>query len=675
MSILFPKVDGLLHGGDYNPEQWLDREDILKEDIRMMKKAHINTVTLGVFSWSVYEPAEGEFHFEWLEKIMDSLYENGIYTVLATPTGARPAWLDARYPEAMRVTRDGVRNRHGLRHNHCMSSEKFREKAEIIIRELAGRLGGHPGLILWHISNELGGECCCPSCQERFREYLRKKFDGDIEKLNHAWWTTFWSHRFSDFDEIEAPMTNGEGSIGGLNLEWKRFNTWNMTDYMKFEIGLLKEITPDIPVTTNFMKTYPYLDYRVMAEELDIISWDSYPRFHNDYEELSDTFAENAFDHALMRSMSGDKPFMLMESAPGLVNWHPFNKLKRPGIHSLAGIQAVSCGSDTVQYFQWRKGRGSYEQYHGAVVDHLGRDDTRIFREVEKMGEELLAMKAAAGSRVKAEAALLFDWENRWALDDMAGASQEKKQYEKTCLLQYKSFLRMGVEMDIVSMNDDLSSYKVVAAPMLYLLKNGAAENLRSYVENGGRLIATYLTGYVDENTLCYLGGFPGDGLTELFGLYSEELDTLYPSDKNEAVFTDGTICSIRDFAEILKVKDADIVASYGMDFYAGTPAVTRKRSGMGEAWYIGARLDQAGMEKIYRICLKEAGAAVMELPEGVEYRVRSDGEHEYAFYLNETDHEAALPDASGVDLLTGKRAEGLTLRAYEAAVLESDAL
>jgi len=263
----------------------------------------------------------------------------------------------------------------------------------------------------------------------------------------------------------------------------------------------------------------------------------------------------------------------------------------------------VSCGSDTVQYFQWRKGRGSYEQYHGAVVDHLGRDDTRIFREVEKMGEELLAMKAAAGSRVKAEAALLFDWENRWALDDMAGASQEKKQYEKTCLLQYKSFLRMGVEMDIVSMNDDLSSYKVVAAPMLYLLKNGAAENLRSYVENGGRLIATYLTGYVDENTLCYLGGFPGDGLTELFGLYSEELDTLYPSDKNEAVFTDGTICSIRDFAEILKVKDADIVASYGMDFYAGTPAVTRKRSGMGEAWYIGARLDQAGMEKIYRIC------------------------------------------------------------------------
>lgn len=672
-KILFPQVGELLHGGDYNPEQWLDREDILEEDIRMMKKAHINVVTLGVFAWSVYEPREGEFHFEWLEKIMDRLYENGIYTILATPTGARPTWLDEKYPEAMRVTRDGVRNRHGLRHNHCMSSEAFREKVRIIDTELAKRFGKHPGLLLWHISNELGGECYCPACQRRFRDYLRERFDNDIEKLNHAWWTAFWSHRFQNFDQIEAPMANGEGSIGGLNLEWKRFNTWNMTDYMKYEISILRELTPDIPVTTNFMKLYGALDYREMAKELDIISWDSYPRFHNDYESFADTMAENAFDHAVMRSLAGGKPFMLMESAPGLVNWHPFNKLKRPGVHCLAGIQAISSGSDTVQYFQIRKGRGSYEQYHGAVIDHLGRDDTRVFLETEEMGEELLALKEVAGTRVKAQAALLFDWDNRWAIADMAGLSQEKKQYERTCLLQYKSFLKMGVEMDIVSMKDDLSQYKIVAAPMLYLLQPKAAENLKSYVEGGGCLIATYLTGYVDEHTLCYLGGFPGDGLKDLFGVYSEEIDTLYPSDKNEVRFTDGTVSEVRDFADILKVtgEDVKVAASYTKDFYAGTPAITCRKSGAGKAWYVGARITQEGMEKIYAACMKETGIEAKELPDGIEYRVRTDGRNCYEFYLNGTEEEVTLKNLSGRDLLTGMTVENeWKLAPYGAAVL-----
>ncbi|MDY3918493.1 MAG: beta-galactosidase [Candidatus Limivivens sp.] len=670
---LFPGVGGLLHGGDYNPEQWLDRPDILEEDLRMMKKAHINTVTLGVFSWSVYEPVEGEFHFDWLEQIMDRLYENGIYTILATPTGARPAWLDEAYPDAMRVARDGVRNHHGLRHNHCMSSEHFRQKAERIDRKLAERFGRHPGLILWHVSNELGGECYCPACQERFRNYLRRKFDNDIEKLNQEWWTTFWSHRFTSFDQIEAPLSNGEGSIGGLNLEWKRFNTWNMTDYLKFEIGILKELTPDIPVTTNFMKLYPGLDYREMARELDVISWDSYPRFHNDYENLWDTFSESAFDHAVMRSLAGGKPFMLMESAPGLVNWHPFNKLKRPGIHSLAGLQALSCGSDTVQYFQWRKGRGSYEQYHGAVVDHLGRDDTRIFREVTRMGEELEQLGEVAGTRTETRAAILMDWDNRWAIQGMAGLSEEKKQYEKTCLQQYRIFRKLGIEADVVSMCDDLSAYAVVAAPMLYLLKEGAAENLKRYVRGGGQLVATYLTGYVNENTLCFLGGFPGDSLTELFGLYSEEIDTLYPSDRNRAVFADGETFEIHDFAEILKVRDAEVLASYGDDFYAGTPAVTCRQEGKGRAWYVGARISREGMEKIFRACLKEAGVQTRELPEGIEYRVRQGGGKRYAFYLNETDRRVELPEVTGFELLRRQETAGLVLEPFGAAVLRNE--
>ena len=388
-KILFPQIGGIMHGGDYNPEQWLDRPDILEEDIRMMKKAGMNCATLGVFSWSTYEPREGEFHFAWLHDIMDKLYANGIYTILATPSGARPAWLDETYPECRRVDSYGVREHHGVRHNHCMSAPVYRKKVSVIVNKLVDEFGNHPGLLMWHISNEFGGECYCPHCVKRFQDYLAEKFDHDIEKLNKAWWTTFWSHTYNDFSQIEPPYRTGEFSIMGLNLEWKRFTTWNMTDYMKAEIAILKERTPQIPVTTNFMKEYDGLDYHKMQQPLDVVSWDSYPRFHNDEESLSDTMTENAFDHAMIRCLKKEQPFMLMESAPGLVNWHPFNKMKRPGVHRLASLQAVALGSDTVQYFQWRKGRGSFEQYHGAVVDHLGTDDTRVFREVADLGEEL----------------------------------------------------------------------------------------------------------------------------------------------------------------------------------------------------------------------------------------------------------------------------------------------
>lgn len=592
-QILFPQIEGIMHGGDYNPEQWLDRPDILEEDIRLMKQANMNAATLGVFSWSTYEPVEGEYHFEWLQNIMSRLYENGIYTVLATPSGAKPAWLDEAYPEAMRVDDYGVRAHHGVRHNHCMSSPIYREKVSGIIRKLYEAVGDHPGLIMWHVSNEFGGECFCPLCVNRFRQYLKEKFEGNIERLNKAWWTTFWSHTYNCFEQIEPPYSNGEFSIMGLNLEWKRFTTWNMNDYMKSEIAVIKELTPDLPVTTNFMQLYDGLDYRVMAPELDVISWDSYPRFHNDYVSYTRTMARSAFDHAVMRSMKRDKPFMMMESAPGLVNWHPYNKVKRPWVHRAFSLQAIACGSDTVQYFQWRKGRGSYEQYHGAVVDHLGTSDTRIFKEVAALGEELKKLAPVTGSVVSAKVAMLFDWDTMWAIDDMKGMSDETKKYPDTCVDMYQTFTSLGLDMDIISSETPLEGYKVLVAPMLYLLKPGIGKRLRDFVEGGGQLLATYATGYVDDNQLCYLGGFPGDGLADLFGVISEELDTLYPTDTNAVCFTDGSKAEVKDYAEILRVaEDVTVLGTYAADFYAGTPAVTVNTYGAGKAYYVGARID-----------------------------------------------------------------------------------
>ena len=640
-KIFFPQVNGILHGSDYNPDQWLDRPDILEKDIELMKKAKMTSMSLGIFSWSAYEPTEGEFHMDWLKDIMDKLYENGIYTILATPSGARPAWLDEKYPECMRVGADDHRAHHGVRHNHCMSSPKFREKTGSIINKISDTVGKHPGLAMWHLSNEFGGECFCPLCKKKFQDYLANKFDNDINKLNKAWWTGFWSHTYNDFSQIEPPYLNGEFSVMGLNLEWKRFTTWNTTDYMKSEIDIIRKRTPNIPITTNFMQLFPGLDYRVMAKELDVISWDSYPVFHNNYETMADTMAHNSFDHAVMRSLKKNQPFMLMECAPGLVNWHEYNKLKRPGVHKLFSAQAVACGSDTVQYFQWRKSRGSFEQYHGAVVDHLGTDDTRVFKEVAEVGAMLDSLSNVKGTIVKPKAALIFDWDNMWAIDNMRGLSDKTKNYAKTCIQIYHEFLKLGIDMNVVASDDNLDDYNVVIAPMLYMLRPGASDNLKAFVKRGGQLLATYLTGYVDDNTLCYLGGFPGDGLSELFGVISEEIDTYYDSDENSATFTDGHKAIIHDYAEILRVSDTDILAKYDKDFYAGTPAITCKNFGKGKAYYVGARIDMDSMSGLFKTMLKETNTTYLTLPAGIEYHKREDESGKaIEFYLNVTENE-----------------------------------
>ena len=661
MSVLFPKIPALLHGGDYNPDQWLDRPDILEEDIKMMKKAGVNTATVGVFSWSALEPQEGNFQFGWLHDIMDKLYENGIYTVLATPTGARPAWMDEKYPSVLRVEKDGRRNHHSGRHNHCMSSLEYRALVEKMDTKLAQEFGNHPGLILWHISNELGGECYCDSCKKRFQEYLREKYHNNIEELNKQWWTSFWSRRFDSFEQIEPPYDNGEHSILGLNLDWKRFNSWNMKDYLAFERRILKKYTPQVPATANFMKLFEQLDYVDLAKEIDIISWDGYPSWNNDYETPVDTAAELSFDHAVMRSLKKDKPFMLMESTPSLVNWHSVNKLKRPGILRASSIQTIGCGSDTVQYFQWRKGRGAAEQFHGAVVDHLGRDDTRVFKEVSEVGELLKKLAPVTGSRVASKAAVLFDWSNRWAIKDMQGMAHDTKKYEKEVRKFYNIHLKRGINADIVFPLEDLSSYSLVVLPMYYAVSKEAGAWLKEYVKNGGTVVATYLTAYVNENTLAYLGGFPGAGLGEVFGLYAEELDTLYPTDSNAVLMKDGNKAIVKDYCELIKLTGAEVLGTYESDFYAGMPAVTVHSYGNGKAYYIGTRMEEEDLIKFFTPIWSECGIKEKELPEGVEYLTRTaeDGST-FDFYVNYNAMPVTVQlSKDGTNLLNGEAVSG----------------
>ena len=434
-----------------------------------------------------------------------------------------------------------------------------------------------------------------------------------------------------------------------------------MKDYLAFERRILKKYTPQVPATANFMKLFEQLDYVDLAKEIDIISWDGYPSWNNDYETPADTAAELSFDHAVMRSLKKDKPFMLMESTPSLVNWHSVNKLKRPGILRASSIQTIGCGSDTVQYFQWRKGRGAAEQFHGAVVDHLGRDDTRVFKEVSEVGELLKKLAPVTGSRVASKAAVLFDWSNRWAIKDMQGMAHDTKNYEKEVRKFYNIHLKKGINADIVFPLEDLSSYSLVVLPMYYAVSKEAGAWLKEYVKNGGTVVATYLTAYVNENTLAYLGGFPGAGLGEVFGLYAEELDTLYPTDSNAVLMKDGNKAIVKDYCELIKLTGAEVLGTYESDFYAGMPAVTVHSYGNGKAYYIGTRMEEEDLIKFFTQIWSECGIKEKELPEGVEYLTRTaeDGST-FDFYVNYNAMPVTVQlSKDGTNLLNGEAVSG----------------
>lgn len=632
------KYGRFLHGGDYNPEQWLDRPDILKTDVEYFKKAHINTVSLGIFSWAMLEPREGEYNFQWLEEIVENLYQNGISTILATPSGARPKWLADKYPEVLRVNENGERNSFGGRHNHCYTSPIYREKTRAIDKELARRLGNHPGVILWHISNEFGGECHCPLCQEKFREWLKEKYET-IENLNARWCTTFWSHKYGSFEEIESPSPRGENELHALKLDWKRFVTDRTIDFLKAEVAAIREGGSQLPVTTNLMYDYAVLDYKKFKDVLDIVSWDNYPGWHKKEEWL--TALDSGMQHDLMRTIK-KAPFLLMESCPSATNWKPVNKLKKPGMLLAASLQAVAHGSDSVLYFQLRQSQGASEKFHGAVIDHYGGSDTRVFAEVTEVGEALECLGETAGSVMRAQAAILYDRENDWALKDAQAAKNEDMHYQESVLKQYRALREQGLNVDIISMEHELSEYRFLAVPMAYLFKENYEEKLKAYAAGGGTLILSYWSGIVDETDRCFLGGTPY-GLMEAAGIRSTEIDALFDWEENRAIPEKG--CSMeleksyvcKNLCELVEASDAEILMRYGDDFYRGYPALTHKAWGKGHVYYVCADMEYGFYREFFGRAAKEAGltAPLAVVPEGVSVTVRETGEAEYLFIQN----------------------------------------
>jgi beta-galactosidase len=372
----------LLHGGDYNPEQWMDTPEIWDEDMRLLNMANCNTVSLGIFAWVSLEPQEDVYTFDWMDEIFERLSRNGQGIILATPSGGKPNWMALKYPEIRRTQPSGQKEHQAGRHNHCATSPVYRAKVREINSLLAQRYGNHPSLLMWHVSNEYGGYCHCELCLAAFRKWLQNRY-GTLDKLNAAWWTRFWSHTYSDWEEIIYI----DGAVHGLQLDWRRFMTAQCLSFLENEIAPLKEFAPHVPTTTNMMGTYPDNNYWELAKALDVVSWDVYPDWHHSATEI-DVAHSTAWNHDLYRSMKGGQPFLLMETTPSQTNWQAVPTPKRPGMHRLMCLQAIAHGSESALYFQFRKSRGSAEKFHGAVVGHDGTSDTRVFREVTKVGHD-----------------------------------------------------------------------------------------------------------------------------------------------------------------------------------------------------------------------------------------------------------------------------------------------
>ena len=660
----------LAYGADYNPEQW--PREVWADDIRLMREAGVNIVSLGIFSWARIQPAENEWDFAWLDEIMDLLHAGGIGVDLATATASPPPWLTTAHPEILPVTASGETLWPGGRQHWRPTSPVFRDHALRLVRKLAERYAHHPALVAWHVSNELGCHNIydySDDAARAFRDWLRARY-GTLDGLNHAWGTAFWSQRYSAWEQILPPRLAASYPNPTQQLDFKRFSSDALKEHLRAERDLLRELTPRVPVTTNFMvmggtKGMNFADW---AGEIDFVSNDHYVMpGPQDRDELS-------FSANLVSGISGGRPWFLMEHSTSAVNWQPVNVAKRPGDLARDSLLHVAHGADAVCFFQWRQSAAGAEKYHSAMVPHAGADSD-LFRAVAELGATLKSLAPVAGSEREAAAVgILYDWESWWASEQDSHPTS-LLDYRQEALDWYSALLALGVRADLVTTRADLSRHQVLIAPVLHVVPAELTKELTRYAEQGGHLITTYFSGVVDENDHIWLGGYPG-ALRELLGLRIEEFGPLLAGVSVELDdASTGTLWTDR-----ITVTDADtqVLARYRSGVHAGRPAVTRRPTGAGSASYVSTRLGVDGLSSLLPRLLEPAGVR-SELPSEVrglvELTVRRGDGGRFLFLVNRTDDTVPVTGLDG-EVLYGAGTPGgaLVLGPREVAVLRQPA-
>ncbi|MGN6741765.1 MAG: beta-galactosidase [Amnibacterium sp.] len=623
-------MDRIWYGGDYNPEQW--PSEVWDEDVRLMQRAGVTVATVGVFSWARLEPADGRFDFGWLDEVLDTLHAGGIRVDLATATASPPPWLALAHPDILPVTADGVRLSIGSRQHYSPSSATYRRYADRLVRALAERYRDHPALEAWHVNNELACHVHHDYSDESaaaFRRWLEDRY-GSVETLNEAWGTAFWSQAYGSFDEVMPPRAAPTFRNPTQLLDFDRFSSDAWLEVYRAEAAILREVGPGVPITTNFMGFFKPSDYWSWAPELDFVSDDHYV-------DPADPAAPAvaAMTRDLMRSLGRGRPWILMEQATSAVNWRRRNAPKPPGMHRALSLQAVARGADGVMQFQWRQSKAGAEKFHSGMLPHVG-EDSRIFRETVALGAELATLADVVGTRLEARVAILFDWDSGWALEQEATPAELS--YVAIVLRWYRELWRRTVLVDFARPDADLTGYSVVIAPATQVLPSAAQENLARFVRDGGRLVATYQTGILDEHLHVLLGGYLG-ALREVLGIRIEEF-----APPAEPSLTGGPVPALaltglaagaaREWGEVLHADTAEVLARFDGGMLDGMPAITRNRSGEGDAWYVATAPDDLAAVLDAVLDGTDVGSALPRPVPGVE-AVRRAGR---LFLLNHTD-------------------------------------
>ena len=635
----------LYYGGDYNPEQW--PAEVWADDVALMRRAGVTAVTVGVFAWARLEPAEGRYEFGWLDRVLGLLHRAGIRVVLATPTASPPPWFSLAHPDALPVTAEGVRLCHGSRDTYCVSAPAYRAACRRIARALATRYGGHPALELWHVHNEYGTRCHCEHVATAFQRWLEDRYDT-LDRLNEAWSAAFWSQWYGDWAQVLPPRATQYLPNPTQLLDFRRFLSDELLAAFTEQRAILREFAPGVPVTTNFaLGDWVPVDHARWAREVDIVAIDHYPSAPG---RTADEETALAGDLARSWARAAGRPWLLMEQAPGVVYTGRRMVPKAPGQLARHSLAHVARGSRGVMFFQWRAPRGGAERFHAAMVPHAG-PESRVYREACELGA-LLGRLSTVDEPASAGVAILWDAQSWWA-GEGPGLPSADPRYFDAVAAAHRVLWRAGFAIDFAGAEEDLSGYRLVVVPSLYLVTDAAADNLRGYVAGGGHLVVSFFSGIADADAQVRLGGYPG-AFRDLLGIRVEEFHPLAP-DEPVALST-GDSGSV--WSEYLHLAGAEAVASYAGGPLDGLPAVTRHGYRAGVAWYLSTRLDDTAHGRLLTGAAHAAGAAPVcaGLADGVE-AVRPSGDGPL-FLLNHTDQPVTVP-ASGVDLVTGRSVDG----------------
>lgn len=644
----------LAFGGDYNPEQWPRAAQV--EDRELMGASGVDLVTLGVFSWAWLQPGPGRWEFGWLDEQMDELHAAGIAVDLATATASPPPWLTHRHPEMLPVTQDGTILWPGGRQAFCPSSPVYREHSLALVEALAERYRDHPALALWHVSNELGchnARCYCDVSAAAFRDWLRRRYDDDVARLNDAWGTAFWSQRYDDFEQVLPPRSAPTHANPTQQLDFLRFSSDQLLDNFIAERDVLHRVSPGVPVTTNFMvmRQTMEMDYLRWGRELDVVSNDHYVIAAEEH-----AHRELAFSADLTRGTAGGRPWLLMEHSTSAVNWQPRNRAKRPGEMIRNSLSHVAHGADAVLFFQWRASRAGAEKFHSGLLPHAGTD-SRQWREVVELSRTLDAIEEVTGSGAANEAAILFDYQAWWGCELDSHPSVDVRYRDRAEDL-HRALTAHGVGVDVVHPSADLSAYRLIVVPTLYLVDDAAVAAITAAAQAGATVVVTYFSGIVDEHDHIRLGGYPG-AFRDLLGVRTTEL---LPLMSGQSVRVDGLgdgSLSADVWTEDLELAGAEAIATYADGPAAGLPAVTRRDVGSGTAWYVATRLEAAGTDRLVERIVAETG--LERLPGAgdlVEVTRRVGAEASWLFVINHGETEAPVPVA-GHELVGDREVDG----------------